>query len=280
VSLHGPLERPAVVAAPCSSTVHWMIRPLDFVPIWAMMIVIAAVFLGACVTGYRFGSSNQRPEESNQVHILSATLALLGLLVGFTFSLALGRYDARRRLVVEEANAIGTAYLRAQLAPEPFRSQLIDHLRQYGDARLALSAAGEGREEIARVETLTDSLQQRMWRITVAAVPNVQPPAVSSIIASAINTVIDIAATRSAELSARLPPSVIAALLLYATVASSVLGFVTGRAQQHSRVPSFILLLLLTLALGLIFDLDRARSGTIRVSQQPLLDVQAMMKSR
>jgi hypothetical protein len=257
-----------------------MIRPLDSLPIWAMMLVIAAIFLGACVTGFRIGATNHRPEESNQVHILSATLALLGLLVGFTFSLALGRYDARRHLVVEEANAIGTAFLRAQLAPEPYRSQLADALRRYGDARLALSAAGEDRDGIARVEALTDTLQRQMWSTTVAAVPNVQPPAVSSIIASAINSVIDIATDRSAELSARLPPSVIASLLLYATVASSVLGFVTGRVQQRSRVPSIILLLLLTLALGLIFDLDRARSGTIRVSQQPLIDLVAMMKAR
>jgi hypothetical protein len=257
-----------------------MIRPLDVLPIWALMLVIAAIFLGACMAGYRVGGSNHRPEEANQVHILSATLALLGLLVGFTFSLALGRYDARRHLVVDEANAIGTAYLRSELAPEPYRSQLVAALRRYADARLALSAAGEDRTSIAEVEARTDSLHRQMWSVTVAAVPNVQPPAVSSIIVSAINTVIDLATSRSAELSARLPPSVIAALLLYATVASSVLGFVTGRAQQRSRVPSFILLCLLTLALGLIFDLDRARSGTIRVSQQPLIDVREMMKAR
>src|SRR3954469_570465 len=99
---------------------------LDVVPIPATALLLAVVLLTACEAGFRAGARWRATDESYQGSILSATLALLALLVGFTFALALGRYDSRRNLVLEEANAIGTAYLRTQVAPEPFRSRLAD----------------------------------------------------------------------------------------------------------------------------------------------------------
>ena len=147
--------------------------------------------------GFRRGGERVGAEKSDQGHVLSAMLALLGLLVGFTFSIAVGRHEIRRNLVVDEANAIGTEYLRAQLTPEPFRSRLSDQLRRYVDARLALATTGDDRRAIARVEGLTDSLQLQMWATTVEAVPAVQPAAVSSLLVAGMNTVIDVAGRRA-----------------------------------------------------------------------------------
>jgi len=252
--------------------------PLDAVPIWVTTILIAALLFSACELGYRMGGRQSAAEKSDQGHVLSAMLALLGLLVGFTFSIAVGRHELRRNLVVDEANAIGTEYLRTQLTPEPFRTRLADALRQYTDARLALANAGEDESAIARAETLADSLQQRMWATTVEAVPAVQPAAISSLLVAGMNTIIDAASSRRAALEARLPSIAFASLILYSIVAGGMLGFVSGSGRNRSRVGAFVLLTLLTLALALILDLDRPRRGTIKVSQQPLIDLRASMK--
>jgi len=252
--------------------------PLDIFPIWVMAVVIAVVLLGACEMGYRVARRRDDVEKSDEGHVLSAMLALLGLLVGFTFSIAVTRHELRRSLVVEEANAIGTEYLRAQLVPEPFRTRLVEALRRYTDARLSLADAGEDRAAIARAESIAESLQKQMWTTTVAAEPYVEPAALTSLVTSGMNTLIDAASSRHAALDARLPTVAFGSLLLYATVAAAMLGFVSGSGRHRSRAGANVLLMLLTLALGLILDLDRPRRGTIEVSQQPLIDLRASMK--
>src|SRR5437764_437783 len=103
---------------------HRPMDPLDALPIGVTTLLIAALLFGACETGFRLGGRKNGAEKTDQGHVLSAMLALLGLLVGFTFSIAVGRHELRRSLVVEEANAIGTEYLRTQMVPEPFRARV------------------------------------------------------------------------------------------------------------------------------------------------------------
>ncbi|MFL5607363.1 MAG: hypothetical protein ACJ8AD_13020 [Gemmatimonadaceae bacterium] len=252
--------------------------PLDAVPIWVTMLLIATVLIGAGELGFRLGGRTSPDQKSDQGHVLSAMLALLGLLVGFTFSIAVGRHELRRNLVVDEANAIGTEYLRTQLTPEPFRARLADALRRYTDARLGLAAAGEDEAAIVRADNLADSLQQQMWATTMEAVPAIQPAAVSSLLVAGMNTIIDAASSRRAALEARLPSIAFGSLVLYAVVAATMLGFVSGSGRNRSRVGAIVMMMLLTLALGLILDLDRPRRGTIKVSQQPLMDLRASMR--
>ena len=280
VAEHQPPRRAPSIRQPGGVLQYTRMDPLDFMPLWAMTLIIAALLLGGCEFGFRLGGRVSGAEKSDQGHVLSAMLALLGLLVGFTFSIAVGRHETRRLLVVAEANAIETEYLRAQTVPEPFRSRLMNVLRRYVDVRLALAAAGEDDAAIARAEALTDRLHQQMWAVTVEAVPVVQPPAISSLLEAGMNTIIDAAASQRAALAARLPTIAFASLVLYALVAAGMLGFVSGSGQHRSRVGAIIMLLLLTLALGLILDLDRPRRGTIRVSQQPLIDARASMNGR
>jgi hypothetical protein len=251
---------------------------LDIFPIWVTAVLIAVLLLGACELGFRLGGRRSGAEKTDQGHVLSAMLALLGLLVGFTFSIAVGRHELRRGLVVEEANAIGTEYLRTQMLPEPFRTRMADELRRYTDARLGLAAAGEDLAAVARATSLASDIQRQLWATTVDVVPLVQPPAIASLVASGANTIIDIAAERQAALEARLPSIAFGALVLYALVAAAMLGYVSGSGRNRSRAGSIVLLLLLALALGLILDLDRPRRGTIKVSQLPLIELRASMK--
>ena len=253
----------------------------DLLPVWGEALVLAAIFVAACELGFRIGARRRVDEEvADMGHILSATLGLLALLVGFTFALALGRHESRRELVVTEANAIGTAWLRSALVPEPERAVLVDQLRRYADQRLALADASENGAAIARAEAATDSLHAALWATSVAAVPRMQPATVAPLLLAAMNDVIDVAGARRAALAARLPPSVLGALVLYALIAAGFLGYVTGAGARRPRLPAALLLLLLTLALALILDLDRPRTGTITISQRSLLELRAAMTSR
>jgi len=251
--------------------------PLDVFPIWVTTVLIAALLFGACELGFQIARRTDY-EKSDEGHVLSAVLALLGLLVGFTFSISVNRHEQRRMLVVDEANAIETEYLRAQMLPEPYRTRLADLLRRYADSRLALAAAGEDRSALLREYARADSLKRAMWVTTVEADSLVQPAALSSLIAGGMNTVIELASSRRAALEARLPSIAFGSLLLFAVVAASMLGFVSGSGKHPRRFAAVVLLLLLALALGLILDLDRPLRGTIRVSQQPLIDARASMK--
>jgi hypothetical protein len=250
---------------------------LDAFPIWVAAFLIAALLIGACELGYQVARRKGVFEKSDEGHVLSAMLALLGLLVGFTFSIAVNRHEQRRVLVVDEANALETEYLRTQMMPEPYRSRLANLLRRYADARLALAAAGEDRVAILRAYALADSLKREMWVTTVEGDSLVQPAALSSLIAGGMNSVFDLASSRRAALEARLPSIAFGSLLLFAAVAASMLGFVSGSGKHPRRFGAIVMLLLLSLSLGLILDLDRPLRGTIKVHQQPLIDARASM---
>ncbi len=251
---------------------------LDVFPIWVTALLIAALLLGAGEVGYQVARRRGDVEKSDEGHVLSAMLALLGLLVGFTFSIAVNRHEQRRLLVVDEANAIETEYLRTQMVPEPYGSRLADMLRKYTDARLALAAVGEDRASVMRAYALADSLKRQMWMTTVEADSLIHPPALSSLVAGGMNAIIELGFARRAAFEARLPMVAYGSLLLYATVAAGMLGFVSGSGKHPRRVGEIIMLLLLALALGLILDLDRPLRGTIKVNQQPLAEVRASMK--
>jgi hypothetical protein len=248
---------------------------VDAMPIWATGLVLLAGLTLASRTGIRLRA---RTGDEDSGHILSAVLGLLALLIGFTFSLALSRYEMRSDLVLQEANAIGTTYLRAQLAPEPFRSQLQTLVRRYLDARLALADAGEDPTAIAWAEAQAEQLQQQMWETTVAAIPHIDPPVAAPLLTAAVNETIDLAAARKAALAARLPGSVVLTLVVYAAISAGILGYVTRGTGRGTRIIAFLLFILLTLAITLILDLDKPRTGSIVVSQAPLLDLQASIK--
>ena len=249
---------------------------LDVFPIWVTALLIAALLLGACEAGYQVARRRDF-EKSDEGHVLSAMLALLGLLVGFTFSISVNRHEQRRILVVEEANAIETEFLRTQMMPEPYRTRLADMLRQYADSRLELAAAGEDRAAELRAYAFADSLKREMWMTVIAADSLVQPPALASLIAGGMNTIIELASSRRAALGARLPSIAFGSLLLYAAVAAGMLGFVSGSGTHPRRFGAVVMLLLLALALGLILDLDRPLRGTIKINQQPMIDARASM---
>jgi hypothetical protein len=232
----------------------------------------ALAWLGASLRQRARGERDGEGEREG--YLLSAALALLGLLIAFTFSLALNRYDTRRAMVVTEANAIGTAWLRAGLAGVETGPALQAAVARYTDVRLKLP---NGNGHAAAVEAETERAQAALWADMRNAIRDTPPPIASTII-TATNEMFDAASARKAERAARIPGRVVEVLILYALMSAGIVGYVLGGSGRRHRVVTTILFALLTLALLLILDLDRPWSGGITVPQQPMLDARAAMR--
>jgi hypothetical protein len=249
----------------------WMERtPPIVIDIAVFFLLFAASEVG--FLSYRWLKPEGGHKTSGHEFLGAAVLGLLALLLGFTFSLSLTRYDQRRDLVVQEANAIDTAWLRVQLLDDPYRSEMSGALKQYTDARVTWSEADEG----GLGPTL--ALKERVW----AAVEHLSRGGVSPIVVRQVldplNEAIDTQAARTAARAARIPSEVLVSLVLYATLSLMLLGYITAIDGPRKIVAMVLLLLLLTLAFSVILDLDSPRSGWIQVSQQPLADVRASMR--
>jgi len=197
-----------------------------------------------------------------------AVFALLGLLIAFTFSGASTRFEARRHLIVEETNAIGTAYLRLDLLPAEAQPALRDALRAYLDARLAiyqkLPDLAAAREELAR----SQRMQAEIWREAVAAVrAEGAPPAAAILLLPALNAMFDIATTRT--LTTRMhPPAIVFGMLAgLALFASLLAGYGMTGSRLYSWFHMVAFALVMAIAFFVILDLEYPRFGLIRVDE-------------
>jgi len=249
---------------------------LDDLP---LLLIGAAIFLalsGAVALGYHCKiwlerRSGPQPEKVTRPdHLLSAALGLLALFLGFSFSMALNRYDTRRDLVVKEANALGTTWLRIQILEETDRLAMSRLLRQYVEARLTWSEAGEASQD----ETATRSLQGELWTAMGLALRGQSPPLLARGVMDSLNESFDLAIERQAARSAHIPDPVLIVLLIYAILSMIMMGSLLASNRQPHRGETVLLILLLTLAHVVILDLDRPRTGAIQVSQQPMEELE------
>jgi hypothetical protein len=222
--------------------------------------------------GYRAGLRGQAERESsaaNQVGaIQGAVLGMLGLLLGFSFASAGGRFLERQDLIVQEANAIGTAWLRADLLPEPHRSNLRDALKGYTQHRINLSH--RLRDGISAADaTEVDRRLAEIWR---AARNGVEArPAVMLGVLPPVNDVIDYHSTRVAAGKKHLPLLVVSLLIACSALAMGVIGFGNGLGGRRRLPLSLPLAVLVGTSLWITIDLDHPREGLLRLSDEPLM---------
>jgi len=244
-------------------------------PLWAIGLLLLSALTVAVALGFAAQSRLQRMAGAGikptpgGAHLLSAVLGLLALLLGFSFSMAMDRYDTRRQLVIEEANALGTTWLRVQLLEEPDRALMSDLLRRYVDARLVWSNSTA--ESPPGVGTVV--LQQQLWAATGVALRSDSPPLLTRGVMDSLNESIDLASARTAARAAHIPDYVQWLLLVYAVLSMAMLGTVLGSSLKLHLPQTALLLVLLTLAHLIVLDLDRPRAGSIQVSQQPMEDL-------
>lgn len=246
---------------------------IDSVPLWAVPPVLVALYFLACEAGFQVhGWLGRRGRDDNdsaeEGQVLSTALLLLALLLGFTFSMALERFDERRQLVVQEANDIGTAWLRAGLADNAAGTALQGELLAY--ARLRIGSPEP--DDVARLAAGA-AARNRIWDLTRAATQPDRSTAQATSLVQAVNAVLDTATTRERAVAARVPPEVLALLMLYSVVACFLLGYVLESHGHRHRLASGILFVLLSLTMLLILDLDQPRDGAIQVDQQAIIDL-------
>lgn len=248
---------------------------LAALPLYALGAILLATMAVAYFAGYRLrtyqdrhatGGRKRETTTDYDGYIISAVLGLLAILLGFTFSLAIGRFEERRLLVVEQANAIGTAYLRVQVLGAPHRERLSKLLVQYTDLAIALAKAGPTRSAPLLKED--DKLLTDIWAATAAALDSIRSSPFSVALADAMNKVIDMDASRRAARATRVPEQVFLVLWIYLVASAGALGYEIG-LERGSLVAAFVLVLL-TLSLMLIGDINRPTSGTILEAQGPM----------
>lgn len=243
---------------------------------------LLAAMLVCLEIGHRIGSRRAAPEgEAGQAGfgvVEGAVFALLGLLVAFTFSGALSRFDDRRKLIVDEANAIGTAYLRIDVLPEAAREEMREKFRQYLDSRLAAYRAVPDMDAVAAELARANGMQQQIWSRAVTLSAGSQSTAM--LLLPALNQMFDIAATRTAA-SRMHPPHVVFGLLfsfslLGALLAGNAMAGARSRRWLHSLAFAFAL----ASAVYVILDMEYPRLGFIRVDafDQVLVEVRQGMK--
>jgi hypothetical protein len=243
---------------------------MTFNPMSAFFLL--PVMLVLIELGRRFRLSHNTFVESTAIE--SAIFALFGLLLAFTFSGAVERYDRHRELLVEETNAIGTAYLRLDLLPTAAQPPLRQLFRVYTTSRLGLYNAMS--EEVSPT---SEHLQREIWQRSVAAAtaPGANVDA-TKILLPALNTMIDITATRRNAFNMH-PPEVVFLLLFVFSGGVAFLGGYSMTARGRSWFHMFALTLAVTLTIYATLEIEFPRQGFIRLSgtDRTLIDLQNSM---
>lgn len=243
-------------------------------PWWAVLLVTLALLALAAEVGFRIGRRGQgedpRDRSGHSGLLIGAMLALLGLMLAFSFSIVEGRFAARKALVLEEANAIGTSYLRAALLPEPHRSELEELLRRYVELRLHPPTRRAMDESLAR----SAELHPALWAEVVAAGRLDPRSDVAALAIASVNQIIDLHEARvTVAVHQRLPGPILLTLYLVSLLSMIVLGFGAGLGRWRSLLPTLLFSAAVSIVVVLIVELDRPGARLVKVSQSALLDV-------
>jgi hypothetical protein len=248
-------------------------QQMDLLPIWAILLLTILLMYLAFWAGLRLGKYAQIhwADQSTDLGLITgASLSFLALLLAFVINYTMGVFTDRRQLVISEANAIGTAYLRAGILPDPAITESRQLLREYVSLRLEGVQKGKAKAAIARSE----EIQDRLWSLAEELGRDNPTPTISLYL-SALNDVIDVHSERlSAEIHFRLPLPFLLGLLSVSFLTMVLVGITDSYHEGRNRIALIVLMVILSLAFLTIIELDRSNTSLIQVSQQPLIDLQ------
>jgi hypothetical protein len=255
----------------------------DLIPMWAVYPFCVAIFLLVLEVGYRVAKRMQKrnPDatDSGVGPLLGSTFALMAFLLGFVVAFGMGIYNERRQLVVKDANALTTAYLRAGLMNEPYRSQVRGLLHEVVDLRLDAVTGGGDRSKAASNAARAVQIGPQLWAIGEAQARD-NPPPTMAIFFSSLNDVLSAQAERlQAVLEMRIPPFLTVSLLAVAALTLFLIGLQSGYAPRRNMLPLVFLTLIIAMVFYLIVDIDRPQEGFIRVSQKPMVNLQQLLST-
>ena len=253
----------------------------DQIPIWLVYLVTVVFSLLAAQLGFLLGLWIHRrmPEGKKDVvtgSLVGGLLGLLAFLLAFSTSYALTQFDKRRKLVVTDANAIGTAYLRSGYLDEPDQSEARDLLREYTDVRLSSVDPENLESAIERSETIQD----RLWAIAVQNGREHPESVIIGLFGESINDVIDVHASRLAvAVGSRIPPVMWSMLYGVVFIAFLLLGVASSADGKRNYFTLILFALGFAVVLAMIIDLDRPQQGLLRIGQRAMLDLQRQIEN-
>jgi hypothetical protein len=251
--------------------------PLDALPLWGVFVAILIVVLLSVECGYRLGryrrNRHEQEKETPVGTMVGATLGLLAFILAFTFRLAAARFDTRRQVLLDEANAIGTTYLRAGMLPER-REEIRALLRNYVDTRLEAVRSGN----IAEGMRQSENIQNDVWTHAIAVGEKNPNSIVVGLFVQSLNDMIDLHAKRvQASLRSRIPGAIWIGLFAVAALSLATMGYHAGMVGTRRSLAILAVALTFSVVIELIADLDRPQEGVLKVSQHALLDLQRSM---
>jgi hypothetical protein len=258
---------------------------LDNLPLWAIFLLLVCLLILAYEIGFRIGllqKANFEGGSRSQAGVVVGSLfALSAFFLAFTFNSVNARFDARKQLVVEEANVIGTTYLRSQLLPEPHRTDLLVSLERYVDLRLQGAGLASKADAAAFYQILSDSeeLLDTLWQqvLSLNGLDNVDP-VIRGLFIEAVNEVIDTHTRRvTVGVHARLPTIILISVGFAVVLGMLVLGYQGGLAGIRSVFVIISLTLALSFVCILIVSLDRPKTSLFDINQQAMQDLKATM---
>ena len=227
--------------------------------------------------GFTFLSKRRSLEEAAREDIsviLGATLTLLALIIGFSFSMAVGRYDLRKNLEEAEANAIGTQFVRAGLLPPADADKVRSLLKRYLDERIRFYLTHNA-QQLAKINAQTAMLQNELWG-AVQAAATAQPTPVVALAVAGMNDVLNSQSYTQAAWWNRIPHAAWWMMVLIAACCNLLLGY-GSRNTEGGRVSRVVMPLIVSVAFMLIADIDSPRGGLIHVYPQNLQSLAASL---
>jgi hypothetical protein len=247
------------------TVVRLMAALLTNVDSWIIAVGLAVMMLLAWWGGWWRGRRHQKEEPSAPgIKFNDASIALLGLLLGFTFSMSLARHEQRRLMVVTDSNAIGDFSTCVSLLKEPVRSQLQAVLRRYIEHRLALVHTGLDEEKLQEIQTMQNQMQALVKQAVDAGTPVTVP------LVNTLNEVTSSHASRLSALRDRLPASIVALLVLTAIISMVLMGRHQGSSGNLHLGGTMGFVVLVCVTVWVILDLNQPHRGVIQVSQEPM----------
>jgi hypothetical protein len=250
------------------------------------ILIIAALLLVTAISaevGFRLGHRwHSRFDDARRGHfgsILGSLLGLLALLLSFTFAMSANRYDARRQLVINDANTLEGLYLQSSLLPEAQRKSFKQLLKAYVDlrSRIVLMRHDASAKEASELSAQAEAIHGRMWNVVREASQLEPPPRMVDWMLRGLMDAMSIHRSRMFAWASRVPDSVIWLLMLGCVTGIGAIGLSGGLGNHRGLPARIIVTVLLCATIYVVLDLDRPHEGFIRINQSPMLHLEQIL---
>jgi hypothetical protein len=260
---------------------------LERVPLWSVYVASVVIVMLSIRAGLLIAavSRKRRPPEEDEPlgSVVGATLGLLAFMLAFTFGFAVARRDAKKELLIEDVTSIRTTYLRSDLIPEPHRSEVRKDLMRYVDLRVEVARdAVELREHPEQLRHALDEMKaihRRLWAHAAALRDaELANPDIAALFIDSLNETIDLQTKRIAVLYYRIPGIIWVVLGALTVLSMAAVGYQFGQKGRYNWAVNLALALSFSVVIMLIADLDSVTSNWLRISNQPMVELQQDMK--